>query len=269
MSQVSASDSKPWVLITGASSGIGEAFARRFAEEGWSLILVARSCDKLQALSDDLGRGAQGAKSLVIAADLTEKEAPRKIYNEVKRAGIELNALVNNAGVGEGNLFIKTSLERSLNMIDLNIRALVELTQLFLPQMAARKCGLILNVSSTASFQPMPYFSVYGAAKAFVTSFTEALWMETQGAGVRVLNLCPGVTKTNFGIAAGIRDFRQDPMAEEPEQVVDSAFKAFKKTCPTVISGWRNRLLVFLERFAPHRLLLWAVLQIQKHRYRR
>ena len=259
------SNSKPWVLITGASSGIGESFARRFAREGWNTVLVARSLDKLEALAKAL-ENENGSRTLIIPADLTQREAPRDVYEKVGQEGIEIDGLVNNAGFGFGGKFVEVPLEQYLGMIDLNVRALVELTHLFLPQMIRRRCGLILNVSSTACFQPLPYSSVYAASKSFVSSFTEALWLETKGTGVRVLNLCPGVTKTEFGFRAGLRDFQADPIAETPEQVVETAFRALKGDAPTVISGWSNKILIFLERLIPKRILLELVLVVQKSR---
>lgn len=259
------SDSKPWVLITGASSGIGEVFAKRFAREGWNTILVARSVDKLEALAQSLKRENR-IETLVIAWDLTDRNSPRNVYEEVKQKGLEVEGLVNNAGAGFGGKFASVSLDHYLKMIDLNVRALVELTHLFLPEMIRRKQGLILNVSSTACFQPLPFSSVYAASKSFVTSFTEALWLETRRTGVCVLNLCPGVTKTDFGIRAGLRDFHKDPFAQTPEQVVETAFRAIKRGSVTAISGWRNQLLIFLERLVPHRLLLWAAFFVQKMR---
>lgn len=260
-------ENKGWVLMTGASSGIGEAFARRFAREGWNLILVARTADKLEILREALERG-NTVKTEVLALDLSEPSAPRKVYDEVKRKGISLEGLVNNAGFGVSGKFTESPLPRYLQMIDLHVRSLVELTGLFLPEMIRRRQGFILNVSSTAGFQPLSYSSVYAATKAFVTSFTEALWLETKGTGVRVLNLCPGLTKTGFGITAGTRDFRLDPWAEEPEAVVETAFRALQKKTPTAISGWHNRVLVLLERLVPHRMLLWFIYQIQNIRKR-
>lgn len=256
---------KPWVLITGASSGIGEVFARRFAREGWNAVLVARSLDKLNTLARFLESESK-VSTLVIGADLAGHKVPRYIYDQTKRAGIEIEGLVNNAGFGAAGKFQDVALERYLGMIDLNVRALVELTHLFLKDMLSRKKGFILNVSSTACFQPMDYSSVYAATKAFVTSFSEALWMEIKGSGVRVLNLCPGLTKTNFGNAAGGRDYRKEAIAEPPEAVVETAFRALKGNGPTVISGWGNRLLVLLERLVPHRVLLWAIPHIQSAR---
>lgn len=254
-----------WVLITGASAGIGEAFAKRFAQDGWNVVLLARSADKLQALARTLESESR-IKTFVITIDLTDRRACRKVYEEIKAEGILLEGVVNNAGSGVGGKFIEAPLDRYLAMIDLNVRALLELTHLFLGEMIDRKRGFILNVSSTAAFQPLPYSSVYAATKSFVTSFTEALWLETKGTGVRVLNLCPGLTKTNFGTTAGMRDFYVDPLAEKPEQVVETAFRALKGNSPTVLSGWLNRLLAFTIRLTPHRILLELTFWVQKLR---
>lgn len=254
-----------WILITGASAGIGEVFAKRFAEEGNNLVLVARSSDKLQTLAKHLENSYQ-IRTLMIQTDLAKDESPKVIFEEINQQGINLYGLINNAGCGAGGKFVDVSRERYLNMIDLNVRALVELTHLFLPGMIERKRGFIINVSSTASFLPLPYSSVYSASKAFVTFFSEALWLETKNTGVRVLNLCPGLTKTDFGITAGMRDFHQDPIAENPERVVETALRALNKNIPTVVSGWHNKLLVLLERFVPHRVLLWASSMVQNSR---
>ncbi|MBI1978280.1 MAG: SDR family oxidoreductase [Candidatus Omnitrophica bacterium] len=259
--------SADWVLITGASSGIGEAFAKRFASEGYPLVLLARTQERLEALAHFL-KDTYQVQTLTVCSDLTSREAPKHIEGELKQKGIELYGLVNNAGFGASGCFTNVSLEKYLGMIDVMVRALVELTHRFLPEMIQRKRGFVINVSSTASFQPLPSSSVYSAGKAFVTSFTEALWLETRGTGVRILNLCPGLTKTDFGIRAGTRDFHKDPMAQTPEAVVETAFRALRRNKPTIISCWFNRLLVFLERFVPHRVLLGAVLLLQKIRGR-
>lgn len=256
-----------WILITGASAGIGENFAKRFAAEGYSLVLIARSADKLKALASQL-EAAHKTKTFIIQIDLTERTAPNKVFDELDRCGIQLYGLVNNAGCGAGGRFVEVPRDRHVNVIDLNVRSLVELTHLFLPGMLERKKGFIINVSSTASFQPIPYSSVYSASKAFVTFFSEALWLETKNTGVRVLNLCPGLTKTDFGATASMRDFHSDPLAEYPEQVVETALRALKKNVPTVISGWHNKLLAGLERFVPHWFLLWGSLVFQNSRKR-
>ena len=259
--------SSDWILITGASAGIGEVFAKRFAALAHPLVLVARSAEKLQALARDL-ESTYNIKTSVIQADLTERTAPKSISEELNRQGIQLYGLVNNAGCGAGGQFVQVPRDHYLAMIDLNVRSLVELTHLFLPGMIERKKGFVINVSSTASFQPIPYSSVYAASKAFVSFFSEALWLETKNTGVRVLNLCPGLTKTDFGKTAKMGDFHSDRMAEFPEQVVETALNALKKNVPTVISGWHNRLLATLERLVPHSFLLWGSLVFQNSRKR-
>ena len=263
----SHSSTRPWVLITGASRGIGEAFTRRFAHEGWNIVLVARLIEPLRTLARHL-ETEEGVKTIVMAADLTEHGASEQVYQEVKRREITLRGLVNNAGCGVDGLFAQAPLPRSLEIIDLNVRALVELTRLFLGDMLSEKQGLIINISSSACFQPLPFNAVYAATKAFVTSFTEALWLETKGTGVRVLNVCPGLTKTDFGIRAGMGDFKSVPFAETPEQVVESTFRALKKTQPTVISGWNNRWRVRIQCRLPHRWLLFLVDLYQRFRKR-
>ena len=256
-----------WVLITGASYGIGEAFAKRFAREKYNLILVARSAERLNELAKTLTQG-HSIETFVVASDLTDRLGPRMVYDEVARKGIVIAGLINNAGFGGGRKFPESELDLYLRMIDLNIRAVVELTHLFIVDMIKRKNGFIINVSSTASYQPLPCSAVYAASKSFVTSFTEALWLETKGTGVRVLNLCPGLTKTDFGIRAKLRDFHKDPFAEEPKEVVETAFRGLGRNTPTVISGFRNRLIVLFMRLLPHRFLLWLVFVFQNTRRR-
>lgn len=256
-----------WILITGASAGIGEVFAKRFAALAHPLVLVARSAEKLKTLAQHLESTYQ-IKTVIIQANLTERTAPKRIFEELNRQGIQLHGLINNAGCGAGGRFVDVPTELYLNMIDLNIRSLVELTHLFLPGMVHRKKGFVINVSSTASFQPIPYSSVYAASKVFVTFFSEALWLETKNTGVRILNLCPGLTKTDFGKTAKMGDFHSDRMAEQPGQVVETALNALKKDVPTVISGWHNRLLATLERLVPHSVLLWGSLLFQNSRKR-
>lgn len=260
-------NSRNWILITGASAGIGEAFARRFAREGWNLVLVARSRKRLEALREELEE-RHAIQAHVIEMDLTKEDAVRRIFEETNHMGLEIEGLINNAGSSRRGKFFETGLDDYLKVAHLNIRALMELTHRYGKEMVKRKRGFIINVSSTASFQPLPYTAVYAATKAFVTFFTEALWMELKGVGVRVLNLCPGLTKTGFGIAAGYHDFRQDSFAQRPEEVVETAFRALNTNQPTVISGFQNRLLYYLARLAPHRLLLWALPWVQVMRKR-
>lgn len=259
-------DPKSWVLITGASAGIGEAFARRFACEGWNLVLVARSKDKLESLARELEK--EGVKTFVIVSDLSERQAARDVFEKTTKQGFEIEILVNNAGFGNHGAFASNSLDKYLSMIDVMVRSVVELTHLYIQDMLKKRKGAIINVSSLASFQPLPFGSVYSASKAFVTFFSEALWMENRKKGIHIINLCPGVTKTDFGTKAGHGDFHKEPMTETAEAVVNTAFRALKKNYPTVISGWSNQLINFVVRLVPHRILLWALPTIQTVRDR-
>ncbi|HMJ26759.1 MAG TPA: SDR family oxidoreductase [Pyrinomonadaceae bacterium] len=241
-------------LITGASSGIGEVFARKLAARGHNLLLVARSEDKLITLCNELGR-IKNTHAQYIAMDLSEPDAPLRLFAEAERRGLEIDFLINNAGFGSMGEFTQLDLERELGMIDLNVRSLVELTQRFLVPMRERKSGSIINVASTAGFQPVPYMATYAATKAFVLSFSEALWEENRPHGVKVMALCPGVTETNFFDAAKI----QKPPArvvQTPEAVVETALRALARGKSSVISGWSNFMMVESERLAPRTLVL-------------
>ena len=178
-------------LITGASSGIGAAFARKLAARGRNVLLVARSEDKLVTLCNELGR-TSGIRAQYFAIDLLEPDAPEQLLQETQRRDLLIDMLVNNAGFGSMNDFVKLDLARELEMIDLNVKSLVALTHRFLGPMRERKQGTILNVASTAGFQPVPYMATYAATKAFVLSFSEALWEENREHGVHVMALCPG-----------------------------------------------------------------------------
>jgi short-subunit dehydrogenase len=184
-------------LITGASSGIGEEFAHEMARRHTNLVLVARSRDKLEALSDELVE-AHGVRVDVVTADLTEPDAPAHVFAAVDRLGIHVHALVNNAGFGTYGQFEIQDPETESREISLNVLALVQLTRLFAPAMLARREGLVINIASSAGFVPTPYMATYGATKAFVIRFSEALWAEFEGRGVQVKVLCPGYTRTGF-----------------------------------------------------------------------
>jgi len=254
-----------WALVTGASSGIGKAFAERFAKDGWHVILLARSEDKLKVIAEDLQKRYQ-AKTHVVCADLSHDNLYRKIYEEIRGSGIVVDCLVNNAGFGAIGNFIKLDLERQLEMIDVNIKSLVALTHLFLPGMVNQKYGLIINVSSTAGFQPMPYFAGYAASKAFVTSFSESVAAEFSDQGIQIINLCPGRTETNFGNAAG---FHHHPLDKRPaqsaEEVIDETFRAILKRKTTVISGFWNRFAYCIEQLVPRSF----VVQVLKRSFRK
>ena len=236
-------------LITGASSGIGEAFARKLAARGRNVLLVARSEDKLIALCNELGR-LTSIRAQYVALDLQQPDAPLQLFEETKKRELEVEMLINNAGFGSMGEFAKLDLNRELEMIQLNVRAVVELTHRFLEPMRERKRGTIINVASTAGFQPVPYMATYAATKAFVLSFSEALWDENRAHGVHVMALCPGVTETNFFEAAGID---RPPMrtVQTPEEVVETALRALNRKKSLVISGWANWFVVEAERFVP------------------
>lgn len=244
-------------LITGASSGIGAAFARKLAARGHNLLLVARSEDKLISLCSELGRGPESIRAQYVALDLSQPGAPTRLFEETGKRDLEIDLLVNNAGFGSMGDFAKLDLAVELKMIDLNMRALVELTHLFLGPMRERKSGAIINVASTAGFQPVPFMATYSATKAFVLSFTEALWEENRPHGVKVMALCPGVTDTNFFEASRM----QRPPArasQTPEQVVDVALRGLARGKSSVISGWTNFFMIETQRAVPRTLVLRA-----------
>ena len=236
-------------LITGASSGIGAAFARKLAARGRNVFLVARSEDKLIALCNELGR-LTSIRAQYLALDLQEPDAGVQLLEETRKRELEIDMLINNAGFGSMGDFTKLDLDRELEMIQLNIRSLVDLTYRFLIPMRERKSGAIINVASTAGFQAVPFMATYAATKAFVLSFSEALAEENRSHGIHVMALCPGVTETNFFEAAGI-DRPPMRIAQTPEEVVETALRALSRQKTTVISGWANWFTVAAERFVP------------------
>jgi short-subunit dehydrogenase len=240
-------------LITGASSGIGEVFARKLAARGRNVLLVARSEDKLITLCNELGR-SNSIRAQYVALDLSGPESGARLFEEAEQRGLSVDMLINNAGFGSMGDFSKLDLARELNMIDLNVKSLVELTHRFLQPMIERRQGAIINVASTAAFQPVPYMATYAATKAFVLSFSEALWEENHAYGIKVMALCPGVTETNFFEAAR----GQKPparMSQTPEEVVDTALRGLAHGRSHIISGWTNYLMTQSERLAPRSLI--------------
>jgi uncharacterized protein len=188
-------------LITGASAGLGREFAKLAARDGHDVILVARRKERLQELAEQLG-AAHAVSATVIAADLADRDAPRAIVEKIYAAGLSVDFLINNAGFGSRGAYGDSDFAREAEMVDVNIRALMELTHRFLPSMLARKSGRILNVASLAGFVPGPYMATYYATKAFVLSFSEALAAELRGTGIAVTALCPGPTNTEFSSVA-------------------------------------------------------------------
>ena len=236
-------------LITGASSGIGEAFARRLAALARNVFLVARSEEKLATLCNELGRNHR-IRAQYFALDLSQANAGELLFAEAQKRGLEIDMLVNNAGFGSFGDFQKQDLKGQLNMVDLNVKAVVDLTYRFLPPMRERKRGTIINVASTAGFQPVPFMATYAATKAFVLSFSEALWEENRRYGIEVLALCPGVTDTNFFEAA---HGHKPPAraAQTPDEVVDAALKALGHGKGHVVSGFSNFAMVEAQRLIP------------------
>ena len=241
-------------LITGASTGIGAAFARKLAARGRNVLLVARSEDKLIALCNELGR-LTSIRAQYVALDLQQPDAAAQLFEETKKRELVIDMLINNAGFGSMGDFVKLDLNRELEIIQLNIKALVDLTYRFLQPMRDRKQGTIINVASTAGFQGVPYMATYAASKAFVLSFSEALWDENRAHGVHVMALCPGVTETNFFEASGMD---RPPMRtiQTPEEVVETALRALSHQKPAVISGWTNWFTVEAERFFPRSFVI-------------
>lgn len=247
-------------LVTGASSGIGEAFARALAARGERLVLVARRADRLAKLVGQLG--GEGAAA-AIPMDLSEPGAAERVKREVARRGMAVDLLVNNAGVGHTGVFHEEPPERIRGMIDLNSRAVAALTRAFLPDMVERGRGRIVNVVSTSAFQPVPYLAIYAASKAFTLSFTEALALELKGTGVRVQALCPGLTATEFQHLAGTdKVLFNRTAAMTPAAVVAASLLALERGRLVVVPGWQNRVTIWLQGFVPRALVRRVAAQL-------
>ncbi|HUM10030.1 MAG TPA: SDR family oxidoreductase [Myxococcaceae bacterium] len=238
-------------VVTGASSGLGEEFARLFAADGVDLVLVARRRERLEALATEL-RAARKGSVQVIAADLAVPDQVEQVIREVQSESLEIEFLVNNAGLGNVGPFAGSDLATQLVMVDVNVRALVRLTHAFLPGMLSRRRGRVLNIGSTAGLQPGPYGAVYYASKAFVNSFTEALSHELKGTGVTATVSLPGATATEFASVAGSGGTRLFRSGVMPSAVVaKEAYRAMLRGTPFVIHGWRNKVLGLGVRFGP------------------
>lgn len=241
-----------WALITGASSGIGAEFARQLAARGMHLVLTARRADMMQELAEEL-RSKHATKCEIIPCDLAAPGSVAQLLDEIRQRGISVQLLVNNAGFGVVGEFDEAPVERLLELIRLNISALVELTYRVLPEMLERKSGAVVNLSSLSAFQPVAYMGVYAASKAFVLHFTEALAIELRHRKVMLLAVCPGVTRTPFFDIAGAPGWLQKHASQSPEEVVRISLKALGKRRIVVVPGWRNWLLTFVVRFASRR----------------
>ncbi len=239
------------VLITGASSGIGYELAHLFARDGFRLVLVARSQDRLVKLAGEL-KEKYNASAAILPKDLSHPLSPSEIFIELQERSIHIDVLVNNAGYGNHGLFTETNLTDELEMIQVNVTSLTHLTKLFLKEMLKKREGKILNVASTAAFQPGPLMAVYYATKAFVLSFSEALSEELRGTGVSVTCLCPGPTQSDFQKRAGLKDIlllRAGMM--DSKTVARAGYHGLMKNNTLVIPGLSSKFFAFLIRFSP------------------
>jgi short-subunit dehydrogenase len=238
-----------WALVTGASSGLGEEFARQLATRGMHLVLVARRRELMEKLAEELHL-QHGTRCLVIPADLADPAEPKRVLDEITVGGITIELLVNNAGFGIVGEVDNVDLDRVLTMIRLNVSATTELTYRLLPGMLQRGRGAILNVSSVSAFQPVAYMGAYAASKAFVLHFSEALHCELLSRGITVTAVCAGVTRTSFFDVAGASGWLQKHASHPVDFVVKRAFKALARRQQFTVPGWRNYLLTLLVRIA-------------------
>jgi short-subunit dehydrogenase len=245
-----------WALVTGASAGIGAAFARELAGQGAKLILTARRRERLDALAAELA--ANGAEVRVLAADLNDPAAPQQIYDATEGAGVNIEILINNAGLGQFGVFHQSPMEQELSQVRVNCEAMVRLSRLFVPRMVEQRRGWVLVVASTASFQPLPYFATYAASKAFDRFFALGLAAEVAQYGVKVTALSPGPTESEFfDVArAAIFKVRGTQPAADVARIGLRALAAGKRT---VIPNFSGRLLAFVVRFVPTGVITYFV----------
>lgn len=259
--------SRGTALVTGASSGIGRELVKVLARNGHDLVITARSADALEALAGSV-EGKYGVKATVIPLDLADPDAPQTLFVAVKTHNIQVDYLVNNAGFGLGGAFTDTPIEREIEMIEVNITALTHLTKLFLAPMLARRSGRIMNVASTAGFQPGPLMSVYYASKAYVISFSEALAEELKGTGITVTTFCPGATETKFASVAGLENsrlFKAGGLADA-QDMAEYAYRAMMRGSRVSVPGFKNKLVAQGNRFAPRKLVTKITKYIQENR---
>jgi uncharacterized protein len=249
-------------LITGASSGIGLELARCFAEDGYNLVLVSRSAAALEAEAAKLA-GEFNVSAVAIARDLGQRDAGTELAQTLGERSLNIDVVVNNAGYGAAGAFDRSDLSTQLGMIDLNVRALVELTHLFWPRILKNKRGGVLNVASTAAFQPGPFFAVYSATKAFVLSFSEALWEEARGTGVHVSCLCPGATESAFHKRAGTENLRllRGGMMSAA-RAAQLGYRAFQANQRVKVAGAGNAILAGSVAFTPRAIVLRIARQL-------
>lgn len=258
---------KKYVLITGASSGIGLELAHQFAKNGYDLILVARRKKLLQTLANEL-HIKYGSESELIEKDLEEPNAAKEVVAILQRKNISIEILVNNAGFGTFGDYNSSDEETNSRMVQLNITSLMSLTRLLIPSMLKRKVGKILNVASMAAFQPGPFMAVYYASKSFVLSFSEALSSELEGTGVTVTALCPGPVPTGFQERARVGKalMMKSIMTKSAQFVAEEGYKGTMKGKQIVIPGEINNILVVMGKFMPRKFLIMVVKRIMHKR---
>jgi uncharacterized protein len=245
-----------FAVVTGASAGLGREFSKLCAADGHGLVLVARRKEELDALAREL-EGAHQTRSIVVACDLSDPAAPKRVFDAVAAAGVETEILINNAGFGSNGKFWELDGLKEMAMIEVNVTALAHLTRLFLPGMIERGRGRVLNIGSTAGFQPGPFMATYYASKAFVNSFTEALAFELKGTGVTATLSCPGATATEFAQVAGNEKsnlFKSG--AADAAGVAKQAYEAMKAGKPSVVHGLKNKAGVQVLRVSPRAAVL-------------
>ncbi|MEV0993244.1 SDR family oxidoreductase [Streptomyces sp. NPDC049949] len=247
-------------LITGASSGLGAEFARQLAARGSDLVLVARREDRLKALAAQLST-AHGVSVEPLAMDLAVDGCGELLAAEVERRGITVSSVVNNAGFGTYGLFHEEDPQRVRQEVALDVTAVVDISRAFIGPLRSRGEGVLVNLASAAAYQPVPNMAVYGATKAFVLSFTEALWEESRGTGLRVMALSPGATKTEFFDVVGTENATGGTRMQTSEEVVRTALKALdrRNPPPSVVSGAMNRIMALSGRFASRRTVVRIV----------
>jgi uncharacterized protein len=266
MSASAPTAARPRALVTGASSGIGRELAICCAEGGHDLVLVARSEPALRELAQDVARRF-GTVSLILPIDLARPNAALDLRSEMERRQLPIDVLINDAGFAVHGPLAQNDPQTALEMMQVNMVALTELTRMFLPGMLARRQGRILNVASTAAYQPGPFMAIYYASKAYVLSLTEALAEELRGTGVTATALCPGPTTTGFQARAGLRGVplftRSILLSGTAAEVARAGYRGLMAGAGAVVPGFRNRVHVFLTRFLPHRTLARIVRSVQ------
>jgi uncharacterized protein len=245
-----------WALVTGASAGIGIALARELARRGAKLILTARRKDRLEALAAELT--GKGTEVRIVTADLNDSAASQQIYDATEGAGLTVDILINNAGLGQYGTFTEGGVVQELGQIRVNCEAMVALTRLFLPRMVERRRGWIMILASTASFQPVPYLSTYAATKAFDRMFALGIAAEVARFGVKVTALCPGPTESEFFVVAGAQKF--ESRGTQPAEVVARrGIDALARGQRTIVPYFAGRFTAFLVRFLPVGLITYFV----------